>query len=127
MKEQVKEIKQEICEKAGKIVEGVKQKGKTALYRVAEITGVRKRLLSIKDKVDQAIDRIENLEQSVGEYHRKQEKERQSEHLLLGETVAEPQAEYGAELFEKYQREHGTEQVVEAVGQHSYMVKDRKL
>lgn len=119
MKEQVKEVKQEICEKAGKIVERVRQKGKTALYRVAEITGVRKRLLSIKNKVDRAIDRVENLEQSVGEYHRQQGKERQSEHSLSGKVVAEPQAEYGAELFEQYQREHGTEQVVEAVGQEA--------
>lgn len=85
MKEQVREVKQEICEKAGKIVEGVKQKGKKALYRVAEITGVRKRLVSIKDKVDRAVDRIENLEQSVEEYHRQQGKESQREHLLLGE------------------------------------------
>lgn len=119
MKEQVKEVKQEICEKAGKIVERVRQKGKTALYRVAEITGVRKRMLSIKNKVDRAIDRVENLEQSVGEYHRQQGKERQSEHSLSGKVVAEPQAEYGAELFEQYQREHGTEQVVEAVGQEA--------
>ena len=128
MKEQVKEIKQEICEKAGKIVEGVKQKGKTALYRVAEITGVRKRLLSIKDKVDQAIDRLENLEQSVGEYHRQQGKDGQSEYSLLGEVVAESQAEYGAELFEQYQREHETEQVVEAVEPScSYTVKKQSL
>lgn len=119
LKEQVREVKQEICEKAGEIVEGVKQKGKKALYRVAEITGVRKRLLSIKDKVDQAIDRIESLEQSVGEYHRQQGKNGQSEHSLSGEVVAESQGEYGAELFEQYQREHKTEQVVEAVGQEA--------
>lgn len=116
LKEQVSEVKQEICEKAGKIVEEVKQKGKKALYRVAEITGVRKRLLSIKDKVDRAIDRVENLEQSVEEYYRQQGKDSQREHSLSGEVVAEPQAEYGAELFEQYQREHETEQVVEAVG-----------
>lgn len=30
---------------------------------------------------------------------------------LLEYAVAEPQAEYGAELFEKYQREHGKETV----------------
>ena len=52
----------------------------------------------------------------MGEYHR-QGKDGQSENPLLGEVVAEPQPEYGAELFEQYQREHGTEQVVEAVGQ----------
>lgn len=117
LKEQVREVKQEICEKAGKIVERAKQKGRAALYKVAEVTGVRKKLLSIKDKVDRAVDRMESLEQSVGEYHR-QGKDGQSENpLLLGEVVAEPQPEYGAELFEQYQREHGTEQVVEAVGQ----------
>lgn len=128
MKEQVREVKQEICEKAGKIVEGVKQKGKKALYRVAEITGVRKRLVSIKDKVDRAVDRIENLEQSVEEYHRQQGKESQREHLLLGVTEAEPQAEYGVELFETYQREHGTEQVLEAIEPTcSYTVKKKSL
>lgn len=31
--------------------------------------------------------------------------------------VAEPQGEYGAELFEQYQREHGAERAVEAAGQ----------
>lgn len=128
LKEQVREVKQEICGKAGKIVDGVKQKGKKALYRVAEITGVRKRLLSIKDKVDQAIDRIENLEQSVGEYHRQQGKDSQREHSLTGEVVAESQGEYGAELFEQYQREYGTEQVVEAVEPScSYTVKKQSL
>lgn len=117
LKEQVREVKQEICVKAGKIVEGVKQNGRVALYKVAEITGVRKRLLSIKDKVNRAIDRVENLEQSVGEYHREQGKGSQSENPLLGEVVAEPHPDYGAELFEQYQREHGTEQTVETVGQ----------
>lgn len=84
LKEQVREVKREICAKAGKIVEGVKQNGRVALYKVAEITGVRKKLLSIKDKVNRAIDRVENLEQSVGEYHRKQGKGSQSENPLLG-------------------------------------------
>lgn len=128
LKEQVREVKQEICEKAGKIVEEAKQKGRAALYKLTEITGVRKRLVSIKDKVDRAVDRIEYLEQSVEEYHRQQGKESQREHLLLGETEAEPQAEYGAELFEKYQREHGTEQVLEAIEPTcSYTVKKQSL
>ena len=117
LKEQVREVKQEICEKAEKIVERAKQKGRAALYKVAEVTGVRKKLLSIKDKVDRAVDRIESLEQSVGEYHRQQGKGSQSKNPLLGEVVSESQTEYGAELFEKYQREHGTEQVVETVEQ----------
>ncbi|MDE6434994.1 MAG: hypothetical protein K2L07_12285 [Lachnospiraceae bacterium] len=117
LKEQIREVKQEICEKAEKIVERAKQKGRVALYKVAEVTGVRKKLLSIKDKVDRAVDRMESLEQSVGEYHRQQGKGSQSENPLLDGVVAEPQVEYGAELFEQYQREHGAEQVVEAVGQ----------
>lgn len=117
LKEQVREVKQEICEKAGKIVEGVKQNGGAALYKVAEVTGVRKKLLSIKDKVDRAVDRMESLEQSVGEYHRQQGKGSQSKNPLLGEVVADPQPEYGAELFEQYQREHEAEQVVETVEQ----------
>lgn len=117
LKGQVRGVEQEICEKAGKIVERAKQKGREALYKVAEITGVRKKLLSIKNKVDRAIDRMENLEHSVEEYRRQQGKGSQREISLLGEVVAEPQAEYGAELFEKYLREHGTEQMVEAEGQ----------
>lgn len=116
LKGQVRGVEQEICEKAGKIVERAKQKGREALYKVAEITGVRKKLLSIKNKVDRAIDRMENLEHSVEEYRRQQGKGSQREISLLGEVVAEPQAEYGAELFEKYLREHGTEQMVETVG-----------
>lgn len=115
LKEQVREVKQEICEKAEKIVKGARQKGREALYKVVELTGVRKKLLSIKDKVDWAVDRMESLEQSVGEYHRQQGKGSQSENSLLGELAAEPQPEYGAELFEQYQREHGAEQVVKAV------------
>jgi hypothetical protein len=128
LKEQIREVKQEICEKAGKIVERAKQKGRIALYKVAEVTGVRKKLLSIKDKVDRAVDRMESLEQSVGEYHRQQGKGSQSENPLLGELAVEPQPEYGAELFEQYQREHGAEQVVKAVGPScSYTIKEHSL
>ena len=35
---------------------------------------------------------------------------------LLEYAVAEPQAEYGAELFEQYQREHGAGQMAGAAG-----------
>lgn len=128
LKEQIREVKQEICEKAGKIVERAKQKGRVALYKVAEVTGIRKKLLSIKDKVDWAVDRMESLEQSVGEYRKRQGKGGQGENPLLGELAAEQQPEYGAELFEKYQREHGAEQVVEEVGAScSYTIKEHSL
>ena len=77
---------------------------------------MRKKLDAIKSKVDRAIDRVENLEKAVGECQGQQERSSQGNPLLPDCVVAEPQPEYGAELFEQYQREHGKE-AVQAAGQ----------
>ena len=48
---------------------------------------------------------------SVGECQGQQERGSRVETPLPDLMVAEPQSEYGAELFEQYQREHGKEKV----------------
>lgn len=116
LKQQINEVKQKICERAGKIVDAAKRKGQKALYKITQITGMRKKLAAVKDKVDRAIDRVESLEKAVKECRGQQERSSQGETLLPDCAVAEPQPEYGAELFEQYQREHGAEQITEAAG-----------
>lgn len=110
-KQQVKEVKAKICERAGKLVEAAKRKGQRVLYKITQVTGMRKKLDAIKSKVDRAIDRVENLEKAVGECQGQQERSRQGEAPLSDCAVAELQPVYGAELFEQYQREHGKETV----------------
>mgnify|MGYP002510917580 CR=1 FL=1 len=116
LKQQVTELKEKICNKAGKIVDAAKRKGQRALYKITQVTGMRKKLDAIKVKVDRAIGRMENLEKAVGECQGQQKQGRQGEVPLSDCAVAEPQPEYGAELFEQYQREHGKE-TVQAAGQ----------
>lgn len=116
LKQQINEVKQKICERAGKIVDAAKRKGQKALYKITQVTGMRKKLAAVKDKVDRAIDRVESLEKAVEECRGQQGKGRQVENPLPCIAVAEPQVEYGAELFEQYQREHGAEQMAEAAG-----------
>lgn len=116
LKQQINEVKQKICERAGKIVDAAKRKGQKALYKITQVTGMRKKLATVKDKVDRAIDRVESLEKAVEECRGQQERSSQRDTPLLDCAVAEPQVEYGAELFEQYQREHGTEQMAEAAG-----------
>lgn len=60
---------------------------------------------------------MESLEKAVGECRGQQEKGSREETSLPDFVVAEPQPEYGAELFEQYQREHGPEQADRAAGQ----------
>lgn len=109
LKQKVTELKEKICNKTGKIVDAAKRKGKRALYKVTQVTGMRKKLDAIRSKVDQAIDRVENLEKAVGECQGQKKRGSQEEAPLPDCVVAEPQPEYGAELFEQYQREHGKE------------------
>ncbi len=116
LKQQVTEWKEKICNKAGKIVDAAKQKGRRALYKITQVIGMRKKLAAIKNKVDRAIDRMENLEKAVEECWGQQERDSQAENSLPDYVVAEPHTEYGAELFEQYQREHGAGKAVQATG-----------
>ena len=116
LKQQIKKVKENICGRAGKIVDAAKRKGQRALYKVTQVTGMKKKLAAIKDKVDRAIDRVESLEKAVKECRGQQGKNQQAETPIPCLAVAEPQVEYGAELFEQYQREHGAEQMTEAAG-----------
>ena len=111
LKQQVTQLKEKICNKAGKVVDAAKRKGKRALYKITQVTGMRKKLDAIKNKVDHAIDRMDNLEKAVGECQGQRERGSRAETPLPDCVVAEPQPEYGAELFEKYQREHGKDMV----------------
>lgn len=117
LKQQITEWKEKICNKAGKIVDAAKRKGNKALYKVTQVIGMRKKLDAIKNKVDWAIDRVENLEKAVEECQGQQERGSQAEKSLPDCVIAEPQMEYGAELFEQYQREHGAGQTVKVAGQ----------
>ena len=116
LKQQVTELKEKIFGRAGKLVDAAKRKGKRALYKITQVTGMRKKLDAIKDKVEKAIDRVDNLEKAVEECLGQKERSIQAETPLPDCVVAEPQVEYGAELFEQYQREHGAEQMAEAAG-----------
>ena len=116
LKQQVKDVKEKICQRAGKMEDAAKRKGQKALYKIAQVTGMRKKLDAIKVKVDRAIGRMENLEKAVGECQGQQERDSQVENPLSDCAVAEPQPKYGAEVFEQYQREHGKE-TVQAAGQ----------
>lgn len=107
LKQQVTGLKDKICNKAGKIADAVKRKGDKALYKITQVTGMRKKLDAIKNKVDRAIERVENLEKAVGECQGQQERSSQTETPL-------PDC---AELFEQYQREHEAEQTIQAAGQ----------
>lgn len=117
LKQQVRKAKENICAKAGKLVNEAKKKGQKALYKITQVTGMRKKLGAIKDKVDRAIDRMENLEKAVGECRGQQRVSSHEAPVLENCVVSEPQGEYGAELFEQYQREHGAEQAVKAAGE----------
>ncbi|MCM1222979.1 MAG: hypothetical protein NC548_51865 [Lachnospiraceae bacterium] len=118
LKQQIRKVKENICGTAGKIVDAAKQRGRKALYKITQITGMRKKLAAIKDKVDRAIDRVDNLEKAVEKCRGQQEKTTGQEMSAIGDcVVAEPQREYGAELFEQYLKEHGTKQAVKAAGQ----------
>lgn len=117
LKQQINEVKQKICERAGKIVDAAKRKGQKALYKITQVTGMRKKLAAVKNKVDRAIDRVESLEKAVEECRGQQGKGRQAETPIPCLEVAEPQVEYGAELFEQYQREHGADQTTETTVQ----------
>ena len=112
LKQQINEVKQKICERAGKIVDAAKRKGRRTLYKITQVTGMRKKLDAIKNKVDRAIDRMDNLEKAVGECRGQQEKNSLAETSL---PVCEV-AEYGAELFEQYRQKHGAEQMTKAAG-----------
>lgn len=111
LKQQVKEVKEKICNKAGNIVDVAKRKGQKVLYKITQVTGMRKKRDAIKNNVNRAINSMESLEKAKGECLGQQEKGRQAETPLSCIAVAEPQPEYGAELFEKYQREHGKETI----------------
>lgn len=116
LKQQVKEVKDKICDKAEKTVDAAKRKGQRALYKITQITGMKKKLDAIKDKVEKAIDRVENLEKAVDECWGQQERSSQAGTPLNDCAVAEPQTEYGAERFEQYQREHMAGLAVQASG-----------
>lgn len=116
LKQQIKKVKENICGRAEKIVDMAKKKGQRALYKITQVTGMRKKLAAIKDKVDRAIDRMDHLEKAVEECRGQRRETRQEVSALENCAVAEPQGKYGAELFEQYRREHGAEQAVKAAG-----------
>ena len=63
MKEKLLEVKTEIKTKAGEIVTAAKQKGKTALNKVAEFFEVKKKLENIRQNVQES---IKDVDKSIG-------------------------------------------------------------
>lgn len=55
-------------------MDAAKWRDRLALYEVAEVMGIRKKLTAIKNKVDWAFDRVDELEQSVAWYREQQGK-----------------------------------------------------
>ena len=55
IKSQVSEVKAQVKSTAKSIVDEAKEKGRTALYRVSEFLGIKKRLLDIRENVREAI------------------------------------------------------------------------
>lgn len=110
IKQQVRDLKEKVCKRAGKIADAAKRKGQRALYKITKITGMRGKLDAVKAKVDRAIEKVENLEKAMGECCEQQKKSVPAETLLPDYSkVEESQIVYGAELFEQYQKEHGAE------------------
>lgn len=124
LEQQVKEVRAKICERAGKIVDMAKRKGQKALYKITQVTGMRKKLTAVKTRVDQALDKVESLEKAVEECRGQQGKSSQGEIPVQCMNEAEPQIEYGAELFEKYQRA-GAEQMDRAAGQLAMLTEEK--
>lgn len=117
IKQQIEVVKAKIYERAGKIVDTVKRKGQKALYKITQVTGIRKKLTAVKAKVEHALDKVENLEKAMEECRGQKRKSSQGEISVQCMNLAEPQKEYGAELFEQYQREHEAEQMGRAAEQ----------
>ena len=114
IKSQVSEVKAQVKSTAKSIVDEAKGKGRSALYRVSEFLGIKKRLLDIREIA--SIDKLDNLAMNVQldkEKHmenaktkeqtepERAEAERVEAEIVYSPMVAEPQEyQYNADAFE---------------------------
>lgn len=101
MKEKLFEVKAEIKAKAGEIVTAAKQKGKAALNRVAEFLGIKKKLESIRQNVQES---IADVDKSIGKIDAFGTGMREAGQKIANtfRTFADkPEKEYGEKKFSK--------------------------
>lgn len=95
------EVKKEIKAKAGEIVTAAKQKGKTALNKVSEFLGIKKKLQNIRQNVQKS---IEDVDKSIGKIDAFGTGMREAGQKIANtfRTFADkPEKEYGAKKFSK--------------------------
>lgn len=68
VKIQISQIKATILDTAKNIVEGVKQKGKEALYRVAEFAKIKEKMSSLRNKVESNIKDVNGTIDKITEF-----------------------------------------------------------
>ena len=101
MKEKLFEVKTEIKAKAGEIVTAVKQKGKTALNKVSEFLGIKKKLQNIRQSVQES---IADVDKSIGKIEAFGKGMREAGQKIANSfrTFADkPEKEYGEKKFSK--------------------------
>ncbi len=101
MKEKLFEVKAEIRAKAGEIVTAAKQKGKAALNKVSEFLGIRKKLQSIRQNVQES---IADVDKSIGRIDAFGTGMREAGQKIANtfRTFADkPEKEYGEKRFSK--------------------------
>ena len=101
IKQQLFEVKTEFKEKAAEIVAEAKQKGKAALNKVSEFTGIRDKLEKIRQdvkesitEVDRSLDRIDALGKGMREAFQKAAN-------TLRVFAGKPEKKYGEKKFSK--------------------------
>lgn len=101
MKEKLFEVKTEIKAKAGEIVTAAKQKGKSALNKVAEFLGIKKKLENIRQNVQES---IADVDKSIGKIDAFGTGMREAGQKIANtfRTFADkPEKEYGEKKFSK--------------------------
>jgi len=101
MKEKLFEVKAEIKAKAGEIVATAKQKGKSALNKVAEFLGIKKKLENIRQNVQES---IADVDKSIGKIDAFGTGIREAGQKIANtfRTFADkPEKEYGEKKFSK--------------------------
>ena len=101
MKEKLFEVKTEIKARAGEIVTAVKQKGKSALNKVSEFLGIKKKLEGISQNVQES---IADVDKSIGKIEAFGTGMREAGQKIANtfRTFADkPEKEYGEKKFSK--------------------------
>lgn len=101
MKEKLFEVKTEIKAKAGEIVTVAKQKGKAALNKVAEFLGIKKKLESIHQNVQESIADVDKSIGKIDAFGRGMREAGQKIANTFRTFADKPEKEYGEKKFSK--------------------------